>query len=120
VSDRLKEIAGLMKLVITVVQRQDAGELLERVTARGYRVTRISSEGGFLREGNVTLLIATDDELVDPLIRLVREHCYTRTRYVSPLPSVAESGEFYPPAPVEVQVGGATIFVVNAESLAHV
>jgi uncharacterized protein YaaQ len=84
-----------MKLVLAVVQRQDAGELLEALTAQGHRVTRISSEGGFLREGNVTLLIACEDRQVDPLIQSVREHCYTRTRYVSPLPPVAESGEFY-------------------------
>src|ERR671938_2024703 len=106
-----------MKLVLAVVQRQDAGELIEALTAQGHRVTRISSEGGFLREGNVTLLIAVEDQAVDPLLRTIREHCYTRTRYVSPLPPVAESGEFYPPAPVEVQIGGATIFVLKADNL---
>ena len=106
-----------MKLVIAVVQRQDAGELLEALTNFGHRVTRISSEGGFLREGNVTLLIAVDDQAVDPLLRTIREHCYTRTRYVSPLPPVAESGEFYPPVPVEVQVGGASVFVLKTDSM---
>lgn len=106
-----------MKLVIAVVQRQDAGELVDALTERSYRVTRISSEGGFLREGNVTLLVAAEDHTVEPLIRLVREHCHTRTRFVSPMPPVAESGEFYPPSPVEVQVGGATVFVVRASDL---
>jgi len=103
-----------MKLIIAVVQRQDAGDLIEALTADGHRVTRVSSEGGFLREGNVTLLIAAEDQSVDSILKIVREHCYTRTRYVSPLPPVAESGEFYPPTPVEVQVGGATVFVVRA------
>ena len=103
-----------MKLVLAVVQRQDAGELLDALTSQGHRVTRISSEGGFLREGNVTLLIAVQDHQIEPLIQTIREHCYTRTRYVSPLPPVAESGEFYPPSPVEVQVGGATVFVLRA------
>jgi uncharacterized protein YaaQ len=106
-----------MKLVIAVVQRQYAGELLEALTALGHRVTRISSEGSFLHEGNVTLLIAVDDQAVNPLLRTIREHCYTRTRYVSPLPPVAESGEFYPPVPVEVQVGGATIFVLKTDGV---
>jgi len=106
-----------MKLVIAVVQHQDAGELVEALTAQGHRVTRISSEGGFLREGNVTLLIAVDDPAIEPLLKTIREHCYTRTRYVSPLPPVAESGEFYPPVPVEVQVGGATVFVVNTSGV---
>lgn len=108
-----------MKLVIAVVQHQDAGELVEALTAQGLRVTRISSEGGFLREGNVTLMIAADDPSIEPLLKTIREHCYTRTRYVSPLPPVAESGEFYPPVPVEVQVGGATVFVVNANDVAR-
>ena len=108
-----------MKLVIAVVQRQDAGELLEALTALGHRVTRISSEGGFLHEGNVTLLIAVEDQAVNPLLRTIREHCYTRTRYVSPLPPVAESGEFYPPVPVEVQIGGATIFVLKTDGVGH-
>jgi uncharacterized protein YaaQ len=102
-----------MKLVIAVVQRPDAGDLIEALTAHGHRVTRISSVGGFLRDANVTLLTAVNDHQVEPVLKLVREHCYTRTRYVSPLPPVAESGEFYPPSPVEVQVGGATVFVLN-------
>ena len=108
-----------MKLVLAVVQRQDTAELLEALTEQGDRVTRISSEGGFLREGNVTLLLAVEDHQVEPLLQSVREHCYTRTRYVSPLPPVAESGEFYPPSPVEVQVGGATVFVLRADSVGH-
>lgn len=106
-----------MKLVIAVIQRQDATELLDALTEQGQRVTRISSEGGFLREGNVTLLIAVEDHAVESLLRIIRMHCYTRTRFVSPLPPVAESGEFYPPMPVEVQVGGATIFVVQAQQV---
>lgn len=104
-----------MKLILAVVQHQDAGELVEALNAQGHRVTRISSQGGFLREGNVTLMTAVQDEQVNPILRLVREHCSTRTRYVSPMPPVAEAGEFYPPSPVEVQVGGATVFVLKAQ-----
>jgi uncharacterized protein YaaQ len=105
-----------MKLILAVVQHQDAGELVEALTAQGHRVTRISSQGGFLREGNVTLMTAVQDEQVNPILRNIREHCSTRTRYVSPMPPVAEAGEFYPPSPVEVQVGGATVFVLRAEA----
>ncbi|HEX2987961.1 MAG TPA: cyclic-di-AMP receptor, partial [Chloroflexota bacterium] len=41
--------------------------------------------------------------------------CNTRTQYINPLPPVMEPGEFYMPYPVEVQVGGATVFVLNVE-----
>jgi len=109
-----------MRLVIAVVQRQDAADLVAALTERSYRVTRISSEGGFLHEGNMTLFIATETDMLEPLLRIIREHCYTRTRYVSPLPPIAESGEFYPPAPIEVQVGGATVFVLKAGQMLRV
>ena len=105
-----------MKLILAVVQQQDAGELIDALTKNGHRITRISSQGGFLREGNMTLMMVVEDELVNPIMRTVREHCSTRTRYVSPMPPVAEAGEFYPPSPVEVQVGGATVFVLKANS----
>jgi uncharacterized protein YaaQ len=105
-----------MRLIMAVVQSQDAGQLVEALTEQGFRVTRLSSQGGFLREGNVTLLLSVEDTQVDGVIGIVREHCSTRTRYISPMPPIAESGEFYPPAPLEVQVGGATIFVLRAET----
>lgn len=105
-----------MKLILAIVQHQDAGTLVDALTEQGYRVTRLSSQGGFLREGNVTLMLSVEDAQVNHVIRVVREHCSTRTRYVSPMPPIAESGEFYPPAPLEVQVGGATVFVLKAET----
>jgi uncharacterized protein YaaQ len=105
-----------MKLILAVVQHQDAGTLVDALTEQGYRVTRLSSQGGFLREGNVTLMLSVEDDQVNAVIKTVREHCSTRTRYVSPMPPIAESGEFYPPAPLEVQVGGATVFVLKAET----
>ncbi|NTW03577.1 MAG: hypothetical protein HGA19_20270 [Oscillochloris sp.] len=105
-----------MKLVLAVVQHQDAGTLVDALTEQNFRVTRLSSQGGFLREGNVTLMLSVDDPQVNMVIKTVREHCSTRTRYVSPMPPIAESGEFYPPAPLEVQVGGATVFVLKAET----
>jgi uncharacterized protein YaaQ len=105
-----------MKLILAIVQHQDAATLVDALTEQGFRVTRLSSQGGFLREGNVTLMLSVDDQQINTVIKTVREHCSTRTRYVSPMPPIAESGEFYPPAPLEVQVGGATIFVLKAET----
>ena len=106
-----------MKLVLAIVQHQDATNLVDALTEQGYRVTRLSSQGGFLREGNLTLMLSVEDHQVKVVIETVREHCSTRTRYVSPMPPMAESGEFYPPAPLEVQVGGATVFVLKAETI---
>ncbi|PLS83352.1 MAG: hypothetical protein CYG59_01485 [Chloroflexi bacterium] len=106
-----------MKLMIVVIQRQDENVLTKALVSQHIGITRVSSRGGFLREGNVTLFIVVPDHHVDDVMQTIRKHCYTRTKFVAPLPPVAESGEFYPSTPIEVQVGGATVFVVNAEVL---
>jgi uncharacterized protein YaaQ len=108
-----------VKLLIAVIQRQDEGGLVKALTNHRIGVTRIGSQGGFLREGNVTLFIVIDDTRLDEVLALIRTHCYTRTKFVAPLPPIAESGEFYPSTPIEVQVGGASVFVVNVESQAR-
>jgi uncharacterized protein YaaQ len=105
----------MMKLLIAVIQRQDEGGLVKALTNHRVGVTRVGSQGGFLREGNVTLFIALDEARLEDVLQLIRAHCYTRTKFVAPLPPIAESGEFYPSTPVEVQVGGASVFVVDIE-----
>jgi len=102
-----------MKLVISIVQRDDADELLTALTDAGYKATLISTTGGFLREGNATLCIGTDAEKVEEVLGIIRENCHTRTRYVSPLAPLTEPSEFYIPEPVELEVGGATVFVID-------
>jgi uncharacterized protein YaaQ len=102
-----------MKLLIAVIQRQDESGLIKALNTNRIGVTRVSSQGGFLREGNVTLFIVIEDGRLNEVLQHVRTHCYTRTKFVAPLPPIAESGEFYPSTPVEVQVGGASVFVVN-------
>ncbi len=104
-----------MKLVVAIVQREDAGGLIDALTNRGHKATRINTAGGFLKEGNSTVLVGVEDEAVDGVLKLIEANCNTRTQYVNPLPPVMEPGEFYMPYPVEVQVGGATVFVLNVE-----
>ena len=102
-----------MKLVIAVVQGQDAVSLVGELAQRGFGVTQINSAGGFLREGNVTLLMGVEDDQVRELERLVRANCHARTQYVNPLLPIMEPGEFSMANPIEVQVGGAAVFVMR-------
>lgn len=104
-----------MKLVIAVVQARDAERLLDALRAEGFRATRISSTGGFLREQNVTVLIGIENSKVERVLRIIKANCYTRTQYVNPLLPIVESGEFFVPQPIEVEVGGANVFVVPVE-----
>jgi uncharacterized protein YaaQ len=81
-----------MKLLIVILQDRDAGAVMERLVAEGYWVTRIASTGGFLRRGNITLLIGAEVEEVDGVIGLLRQTC----------------------APPEMGQHRATVFVVDA------
>ncbi len=100
-----------MKLVIADVQGKDAENLLDALGSHGYRATQINSAGGFLRESNVTMLIGVDDAEVPAVRELVRQNCHSRTRFVNPLMPMADAGEYYSSSPLEVLVGGATLFV---------
>jgi uncharacterized protein YaaQ len=102
-----------MKLLITIIHERDHGKVSESLLAAGYKFTKISTTGGFLRDGNATLLIGVDDEEVETVIGLVRDSCKTREQYVSlPPPDVMPAGTFIP-NPVKVSVGGAVVFVVD-------
>jgi uncharacterized protein YaaQ len=102
-----------MKLIFSVVQGKDADGLRSALTEAGLRATQINSAGGFLRESNVTFLVGVEDARVPEVLRIIKQTCYTRTQYVNPLLPIMEPGEFYMPNPVEVQVGGATVFICN-------
>jgi uncharacterized protein YaaQ len=104
-----------VKLVVAIVQGEDAGHTVQSLNAAGVSVTRLASSGGFLQQGNATLLVGVEEDRVDQVLALVRANCRQRSRYLTPMPPMVESGEMLMPFPVEVQVGGATIFVLNTE-----
>lgn len=102
-----------MKLIMSIVKTDDADQLVDALTLAGHRATIISTTGGFLRQGNATIFVGTEDEHVERVLQLIKEYCCTRSEYVSPLPPVMEPGEMYIPTPVDVQMGGATVFVLD-------
>jgi len=108
-----------MKLILSIVNRDDSNALIDSLMRTGYRATVVSTTGGFLRAGNATIMIGVEDENVPEVLTLIKEGCHTRTQYVNPLPPVMEPGELYMPSPIEVQVGGATVFVMNVDDFHH-
>ena len=109
-----------MKLVIAVVQDQDVHKLLARLAEEGYGATKLASTGGFLRQGNTTLLIGVEPERVEEVVGTIKQMCQSRTQLVTPMEAVGRSINGYLPNPIEVSVGGATIFVLDVEGFAKV
>ncbi len=104
-----------MKLVIAVIHDEDAHKLMEALTCKGYMATKLASTGGFLKTGNTTFLIGVPKESVDAVIGTVKEKCKTEKQMTLMNPPIPSAVEGCMPYPVEVTVGGATIFVVDVE-----
>ncbi|RVU53925.1 cyclic-di-AMP receptor [Anaerosphaera multitolerans] len=103
-----------MKLVISIVQDVDAETLIEELTKENFRVTKMSSSGGFLKSGNTTLLCGVDDEDVNRLFSIIKNNCKTRevTKIVQ---TMNIPGQAIIPTPICVKVGGAIAFVLDVE-----
>lgn len=104
-----------MKLIVAIVHHEDAGALVNALLEREYRATRLQSSGGFLKQSNATILVGVDEAKVDEVLGIVRDTCTSRTEIVNPMPPIMEPGEFFMPYPLEVEVGGATVFVLPVE-----
>ena len=102
-----------MKLIFAIVNKDDSGSVSSALTRAGFSVTKLATTGGFLLAGNVTILVGVDEEKVQAVIDIIKEHSHSRKQMI---PTTTEmSYGYYPSMPVEVTVGGATIFVVDIE-----
>ena len=104
-----------MKLIVAVIHDRDQKRTSEALLKAEYRFTKIASTGGFLREGNITILIGAEEAEVDTVLSLINESCKTREQYVNVLPPEATPVGTFMANPVKVQVGGAVAFVLDVE-----
>lgn len=104
-----------MKLLIAIVQDEDAGKLVSSLMGAGYGVTKLATTGGFLRAGNTTLLIGVDDTKLAGAMEVIEKVCHSR-KQMATAPTQMNSGiGNFTPYPVEVVVGGATVFTLSVE-----
>lgn len=102
-----------MKLIFAIINKEDSNEVSSALTKAKYSVTKLATTGGFLMSGNITLIIGTQEERVEEAISIIGEHSRQRKEIV---PSTATYGIGVTTAfPLEVTVGGATVFVVDVE-----
>ncbi len=110
-----------MKMVLAIVQDEDVSGLLGKLAERGLRATKISSTGGFLRSGNSTIMIGVDDEQATGVLDIIRATCRTRKQPLTAVPFPPDGlGGAFASYPVEVEVGGANIFVWDVEQYVRV
>lgn len=102
----------LDRLMTAFVQEQDAESAVQALAKLGFSVTRLPSRGGFLKRGNITLIIGLPAGLEDMAVRTMKNTCKRRVEFGNTL---FPGANIPMPRPVEINVGGATIFVFEVE-----
>lgn len=100
-----------MKLVVAIVNDDDAPIIMDSLREEGFSVTKLSSSGGFLRLGNTTLISGVEEDKLPKLVSVIEQEGKSRTQIAPVTPTFFEALQ----APVEVTVGGATIFVLEVD-----
>ena len=103
-----------MKLILAIVNDDDANKVLSGLNKAGFSVTKLATTGGFLRSGNVTMIIGTEEDKVDDAIKIIADKSHKRKQFTTP-PMPISASSAYTPYPIEIEVGGATIFVMDVE-----
>jgi CPA1 family monovalent cation:H+ antiporter len=105
--------ATINQMMLAVIQQRDLESAVNGLAARGVQVTRIQTRGGFLGQGNTTLLIGLPEGKLEAAILALSESCRTRVEYL-PVPA-GEAGRVLLSPPMPVTVRGATVFVFDVE-----
>lgn len=103
-----------MKLVVAIIQDRDTDAAVDALTKSGITVTRIATSGGFIRQGNTTLLSGVDETQVTQVIDTLREACHRRKMFM-PMASGITDTAYGLHNQIEVEIGGATIFVFDVD-----
>ena len=110
-----------MKLIVAIVQDEDAPNLVNVLMEAKFGVTKLATTGGFLRAGNTTLISGVEDERLPEALSLIERECRSRQQVVTvstmPMGGMAAG---YAPYPVNVTVGGATVFVLEVSQFLKV
>lgn len=104
-----------MKLIIAIVQDEDSSKLIGKLMEEGYRVTKLATTGGFLRAGNTTILTGVDEERYDDCLKIIESVCKSRKQISTSPVTMGGTTGMYAPYPIEVTVGGATVFVLSVD-----
>ena len=102
-----------MKMILAVIDKDDAQDVMHNLMKDGFSITKLSSTGGFLRSGNVTILVGVEDDKTQEVLALIKEHSKRRSQLMPLMPG--NEMNLLSSMPLEVSVGGATVFVLNVE-----
>ena len=120
-----------MKLIVAIVQDEDAGRLVSALMDKGFGVTKLATTGGFLRAGNTTLISGVEDDKLQDALGVIEKICKSREQITASTTPMGGAGSgksslllllcrLYAPSEGRVTVGGATVFVLEVSQFLKV
>jgi len=98
----------MKKMVMAIMPRDQAESVLQALVSGGHTATFIETRGGMLRQAQMTLFIATEEETLDQVLSIINQTCRSPAVVES-----KESKELFAPgvAPSKPELGGAVVFI---------
>ena len=101
-----------MKLIMAIVSSDDSGDLISTLTKNGFSVTKPATTGGFLRAGNTTVIIGVEEDKIEDVFAIIKNTSSKRKQITT---NQAPFGGIMA-YPIEIEVGGATVFVLDVDN----
>ncbi len=99
-----------MKMVMAVTRRDDAERVLQALVAAEHTATYAETRGGMLRQAQMTLFIAVEDQDLEKVLGIIEDSCRSDVGIEEP------GGEEEASAmPIRPRLGGAVLFVWDIE-----
>ncbi len=109
-----------MKLAVCIIHNRDKNRLFDALLKGGFKFTIISSSGGFLREGNTTLICGVEESEIINFKSIVSENCSSREQVVNVAAYEGTVGGPIFGSPIKVNVGGAVLFFLEVSEFGRV
>ncbi|MGI6029229.1 MAG: cyclic-di-AMP receptor [Candidatus Heteroscillospira sp.] len=108
------------KLILAVLQEDDYDAVVTALNQEHFFVTRLSSSGGFLRRKNITIMIGVQDEEQEKVVSILKANASKRKQTIRKMPITlagAHGLEAGAAVPVEIDVGGVTVFTIPLDGI---
>ena len=110
---------GKDKMVFAILQGDDYVKTVSELTKNGFFVTMLNSTGGFLRKRSTTIMAGVKAEKLYEALAIIKRCSGKRKEWMYPdMPlHTADPLVAAPIPPIETEVGGATVFVLDLEDI---
>lgn len=107
------------KMLLAVIHGDDYPDTVDALNRGGFFATVLSSTGGFLKKRSITLMIGVEEHRVDAALDVLRQCAGRRKQVAYSNLSISSGGPnpSIPMTPVNMDVGGAAIFIMDLDDI---